>query len=248
VITLAAQLGFEVHGPGVVAVYLTVAVIILDALTRGVRFAAVVILAIEMCSLIFIIGLMLLVGSTGKVAVAQPTPSPQGLLFVVLTAIFALAGFESATFFAPEARRPLITVTRAVQLTPVICGALLIFAGWAAWSGRADLIVNAYLHGSAAGVSPVMVVVLNAGLTCSWLASSMSSSNAASRLIYSMSIEGVLPRAFTKVHRRLRTPYVALAAIVASVLSAAVMFVALGGIPAEVKMAVRIALVTAYLP
>ncbi|MEV6554172.1 APC family permease [Nocardia sp. NPDC051756] len=246
-IAVAAQLGVHLHGWRVAAVYLAVAAAIGGALVRGVRFAAVVILAVEACSLTFIAGLMLLSGAPGEVPITSPSTDGPGVLLVALSALFALAGFESATFFGPETRRPLVTVPRTVLCTPVLCGALFIFAAWAAWSGRAGVLVNAYLHGTATGVSPLVVIVLDIGLTCSWLASSMASSNAASRLIYSMSLEGVLPRAFTRVNRRLRTPHVALAAIVVVVAGGELVFLALDGVPNEAKMIVRTALAAAYL-
>ncbi|MFD4183100.1 APC family permease, partial [Rhodococcus sp. NPDC058514] len=246
-IALLTELGLQPRGPGVAAVYLAVGAVILAALVRGVRFAAVVILAAEACSLAFIVGLMLVSGSSAQVAQVGTAGGTHGLLLVVLTALFALAGFESATFFGPEAKRPLVTVTRTVLFTPIICGALFIFAAWAAWSGRADTLVNAYLHGTGTGVSPAVVIMLNLGLSCSWLASSMASSNAASRLVYSMGIERVLPRAFGAVHSRLRTPHLALAAIVATVMSTGMAFAAFDAVIAEVKVGVRCALIVAYL-
>lgn len=244
--TVAAQLGIPLRGWGIGALYLAIALVIGGALVRGVRFAAVVILAIEACSLIFIVGLMLLADP-----VAVPTQVPDstapGVLFVGMTALFALAGFESATFFAPETRRPLVTVTRTVLATPIICGSLFIFAAWAAWSDRAGLLVNAYLDGVGPGVSPTVVILLHIGLTCSWLASSMASSNTASRIVYSMSLEGALPRWLGRVDRRWRTPEFALAAIVTAVLAGGLVFVAVDEVPANVKTVVRTALLTAYI-
>lgn len=244
-LAVAAQLGIPIRGWGVGALYVVIAVALLCTLVRGVRFAAVVILAVECCSLAFIVGLMLLPETT--VAITEPDAAGPGVLLVGLMSLFALAGFESATFFAPETRRPLVTVTRVVLATPVICGSLFIFAAWAAWSGRAGVLVNAYLHGTDTGVSPVLVMLLNVGLTCSWLGSAMASSNAASRLVYSMSLEGVLPRALARVNRRLRTPYAALGVIVLAVGGSALGFAVLDGVPDVYKMVIRTALVTAYV-
>ncbi|APE36299.1 amino acid transporter [Nocardia mangyaensis] len=245
VLALADQLGITVRGWGIAAVYLSIAVLIGAVLVRGVRFAAIAILAVEACSLAFIVGLMLVSGPAAPVTpVAANVPA---VLAVAMVALFALAGFESATFFAPETRRPLVTVTRTVLLTPVLCGALFIFASWAAWSGHAGAVVNAYLYGTAGGSSLVVVLLLDAGLTCSWLGSSMASANAASRLVYSMSVEGVLPRVFTRVGPRLRTPHVALTVIIGIVTAAGLTFVALDGVPDPVKTAVRTALAVAYV-
>lgn len=246
-IALCGQLGVEVRGPAAVLVYLGVAAAILAALVRGVRFAAVAILAVEACSLTFIVALLLVSGSSDQVALIPPEVDGHGLLLVVLTALFALAGFESATFFGPEARRPMVTVTRTVLATPVLCGALFVFAGWAAWSGRADTLVNAYLHGSSTGVGPVVVVLLNLGLSCSWLASAMASSNAASRLLYSMGVERVLPRALARVHRGHRTPHLALTAAVMVIATGAPVFAVVDGAAAEAKVGLRVVLLTAYV-
>ncbi|WP_410870061.1 APC family permease [Nocardia sp. A7] len=244
-LALAAQLGITLRGWQIGAVYLGIAVLVGAVLVRGVRFAALAILAVEVCSLAFIIGLMLVSGPA--VAITPAAPNVPAVLAITMSALFALAGFESATFFAPETRRPLVTVTRTVLLTPVLCGALFIFASWAAWSGHAGAVVNAYLHGTASGSSLLVVILLDAGLTCSWLGSSMASSNAASRLVYSMSVEGVLPRILSRVGARLRTPHVALVVIVGIVAAAGWGFVAVDGVPAAAKTVMRTALALAYI-
>jgi len=244
-LALAAQLGITVRGWGIGAVYLAIAVLVGAVLVRGVRFAAIAILAVEACSLSFIIGLMLVSGPA--VPITPVAPNVPAVLAIALSALFALAGFESATFFAPETRRPLVTVTRTVLWTPILCGALFIFASWAAWSGRAGTVVNAYLHGTAGGAGLLVVILLDAGLTCSWLGSSMASSNAASRLVYSMSVEGVLPRVFGRVSARLRTPHVALIVSTGTVAAGGLLFVALDGVPMPVKTVVRTALALSYI-
>ena len=137
-----------------------------------------------------------------------------GVLYLALAAIFSLAGFESATFFGPEAKRPLVTITRTVLLTPMICGALFVLAAWAAWTGRSATLINTYLYGTDSGAPALLVIVLEVGICCSWLASATASSHAASRLVYSMGVERLLPRGFTTVHPRFRTPYPALVVIV----------------------------------
>lgn len=245
VIALAALAGFSPPAP---LVYLALAVGILCCLVRGVRFAAVTILAVEMCSLAFIVALMLF-GDSMSPPVPLPPASGHGALTLVLAALFALAGFESAAFFGPEARRPLVTVTRTVLFTPMICGSLFVFAGWAAWTGRSDTLVNAYLHGTSTGVGPVVVVALNVGLSCSWLASSMASSNAASRLVYSLGVEGALPHWCGRVHAAFRTPAAALALVVGTVGAGAGAFAGLGTgvVFADLRSVVRGAVIVAYV-
>lgn len=227
-------------------IYATIGLLMLACLLRGVRFAATAILVVELCSLLFIVSLMMF--PAPQEVQIEPSGASNGLLLVALGAMFALAGFESATFFAPEAKRPLVTITRTVLLTPVICGALFTFAAWAVWSGRGGVLINAYLHGTSTGIDAWLVVALNVGLSCSWLASSMASSNAASRLVYTMGIERVLPRVFSQVHRSFRTPHVALTVVIAGLATASSIFAFIDGsvVFEDVKLLARASIVLGY--
>lgn len=247
VVAVAAQCGVQVPGAATTMIHAAIAAVILVALMRGVRFAAVTILVIEVCSLVFIIGSMTVSGTDTTPTQALPDTGSGALLPVVLTVLFALAGFESATFVAPEARRPMITVTRTVLVTPVICGVLFVFAGWAAWSGRADTLVGAFLHGTASGASPLLVVLLHLGMGCSWLASAMASSTAASRLLHSMGVEGVLPGALAVVHRDLRTPWVALAVSTTVLGGCAAALAVSGQVPEWARVTLRVVLLVTYV-
>ena len=244
--TVLAVLGIDAGSPAAkLGVYAAVALVALAVLVRGARVAAVAILLVEVCSLVFIVALMLL-GTPGPV-VAPPTAPTHGVLYAALAAIFALAGFESATFFGPETKRPLQTVTRIVLITPLLCGTLFVFAAWAAWTGRSALLVGAYLHGTASGASALLVIALNMGLCCSWLASATASSHAASRLVYSMGVERLLPAAVTAVHRRFRTPHRALLGIVAIVVVASTALALLDGRLDALRLVVRAMVVAAYV-
>nr|WP_296765968.1 APC family permease [Rhodococcus sp. (in: high G+C Gram-positive bacteria)] len=245
--TVLRELGIATGGTaGAVLVHVVIAAVLLGCLLRGVRFAATAILVVELCSLVFIAGLLIF--PDGRAVEIEPSGSPNGLLLVGLGAMFALAGFESATFFAPETKRPLITVTRTVLFTPIICGGLFTFAAWAVWSGRGGVLVDAYLHGTSTGIDAWMVVALNLGLSCSWLASAMASSNAASRLLYTMGIERVLPRTLASVHRTFRTPYVALITVVLGIFTLASIIALFTASPVleDVRLLARSALIVGY--
>ena len=210
VITLLGFAGIRVHGTfQLIVLYTVLAALILACLLRSVRFAALAILVAESCSLLFIVALMLIGGD--QHAQIIPSTSGHGLLITALAALFALAGFESAAFFGPEARRPLTTVSRAVLVTPVVCGSVFVFAAWAALTGRADAVVAAYFDGTASEVSLAMVLAVKVGVTCSWLACTLGCAQAGSRLLLAMGVEGTAPRSLSRVHPRLRTPYVAVA-------------------------------------
>ncbi|MGN5240425.1 APC family permease [Rhodococcus sp. SJ-3] len=175
----------------------------------GVRVATRAILVVELCSLVLICALM--VTGSGATVVTETTSLSASLPFLALVVVFGMAGFESAAFFGAEARRPLTTVSRAVLVTPVVCGSLFVFAGWAALTGRADAVVAAYFDGTASGASPAMVVAVQVAVTFSWFASTLGCAQAGSRLLLAMGIEETAPRALSRVHPGRRTPCVAIA-------------------------------------
>ncbi len=181
------------------------------------------ILVVEACSLILIVVVMLATHSDTTTAVALPNPSLSAVPFLAMLTVLSMAGFESSAFFGPEAKRPLISVTRTVLISPIICGVLFVFAAWAAMTGHGATIVGAYFEGTASGASAEVVLAVKIGMTCSWFASTLGCAQAGSRLLYSMGIERVLPAPLARVHRRFRTPYVAVLAFVA--VSAAGVFI-----------------------
>jgi amino acid transporter len=213
---IATALNFSVAGtvPLLVVVVLVASVVAVIAV-RGVRLATRAILVVELCSLVLICVLMLADPGTPTRSVVPGAAAT--LPFLALIVVFGMAGFESAAFFGAEARRPLITVTRAVLVTPILCGAVFVFAGWAALTGHADVVVAAYFEGTASGASTAMVVAVKVGVTFSWFASALGCAQAGSRLLLAMGIEGTVPRRLSRVHPRFRTPYVAVIAFTLAV-------------------------------
>ncbi len=61
-------------------------------------------------------------------------------------------------------------------------------------------------------------------MTCSWFASTLGCAQAGSRLLYSMGVERVLPPALSRVHRRFRTPHVAVALFSSASLTGAAVY------------------------
>jgi amino acid transporter len=210
--------GIDARGPfGTVLVYGCAAVVLAGILLRGVRFAAIAIMVIEVCSLAFIGVMLAIPDAHAQTAIVPPTGASHGLLLLTLAAVFSLAGFESATFFGPETRKSFTVVTRTVLWTPLICGALFTLAAIAVWSGRGNTLINAYLHGTGTGVAPLVVAAVNVALMCSWWASAMASFNASSRLLYTMGVERLLPSPFRLVHSTFRTPFGALLIVIGGV-------------------------------
>lgn len=210
----------SIIGPNLEGRVASVGVTILIALTvawiaiRGARFATRAILVIESCSLVLIIAVMLTTRTGTVTAVSLPNSSLSVVPFLAMLTVLSMAGFESAAFFGPEAKRPLIAVTRTVLISPIICGVLFVFAAWAAMTGHGATIVGAYFEGTASGASSGVVLAVKIGMTCSWLACTLGCAQAGSRLLYSMGVERVLPAALARMHRRFRTPYIAVLAFV----------------------------------
>nr|WP_206037874.1 APC family permease [Rhodococcus sp. HNM0569] len=184
---------------------------------RGVRFATRSILVIESCSLALLVTLMIAAPVAATDAPSTVPDAPVSVLpFLAMLTVLSMAGFESAAFFGPESKRPLVTVTRTVLVSPIVVGALFVFAAWAAMSGRGAFVVDAYFEGTASGASAGVVFAVQFGMTCSWFASTLGCAQAGSRLLYSMGLEGVLPRRLSRVQPRFRTPHVAVVAFVAA--------------------------------
>jgi len=134
-----------VPSPGTLTVYLAVAAAAAAVLVRGVRCAALAMLAVEACSLLFIVVLILLPSSAG----AAPPGQRGGARGAAHRAGgVVLAGrVRERHVLRPGGKAPLTTVTRVVLVTPLICGGLFLFAGWAAWTGRGATMLSAATSG-----------------------------------------------------------------------------------------------------
>jgi amino acid transporter len=240
--------GQPLGSPALVAAVGLTATAVAVVVVSGVRQAGWVLLVVEGCSLLFLLGCLLVPGTTATVT---PWPPVEGneLQRIMLLSVFALAGFESAAFFGPEARRGLITTTRVIRWTPVVCGSLVMIAGLAAVLGRGGTVVDAYLFGAAGSAPTGLVVALHLALACSWLGTITGSANGVSRLVYTLGLEGVLPRRLGAVDPALRTPVRAAAAVCAVLAVTGAVLVLLGrgsALAGAMSTATRVALLLAY--
>ena len=243
---LLATAGIDPDLPVKPVVCVVIALVMLAILVRGAKVSAMVILCVETLSLVFIAGLML----TADPGAGTTAPGDSdGAMPFWLIAVFALAGFESATFLGSEAKRPYVTVTRAVLWTPVVCGILFVFAGWAAFTGRADAIVETYLYGGSAALNTATTSLLQLALCFSWLASAMASSNAASRIVFTMGIDRVLPRVVARVNPRFRTPAPGMAIAVGITSGVALTLIVSAGdtLLSHIQPLTRVGILLAYL-
>jgi APA family basic amino acid/polyamine antiporter len=125
---------------------------------------------------------------------------------------FAYIGFDEISTAAEEARDPQRTMPRAIILSLVICTGLYLAV--------AGVLTGIVSYTKLNNASPVSQSMIDIGLN--WAATIISVGAVAglttvlftlvfgqSRIFFSMSRDGLLPRAFSNVHPRFRTPWIA---------------------------------------
>jgi amino acid transporter len=139
----------------------------------------------------------------------------KGMVFSIL----AFIGFEAAAPLGEEARRPRYTIPRAVIGSALAIGIFYFICSiaWVAGTGfdkfTQDTLAqaNPWRHLAeifwGTGWVLIFLAIINSAL-----ANSNAGVNAASRVIYTMGRNGVLPRAFGRTHPVHKTPHVAIIA------------------------------------
>jgi amino acid transporter len=153
-------------------------------------------------------------------------------------AVLGFVGFESAAALGAEARDPHRAIPRAVLTSAVIVGVLYVFAAYASvlGLGTAGLGNSAAPMddlGQAVGLSGFRYVI-DLGVTASFFAVTIASINAASRVLFAVSHEGVLHAALRRTHARHRTPHVAILALLPPVVLVPAIMILVGVTPLEV--------------
>jgi amino acid transporter len=218
---LLTRLGLPPPPAVAAAVVVVLAMLTGGLVLRGVRVSARIVLAVEAVSiaLMIVIFAVLLAGPP-----APPPPSGAvgdwslvGVAAGVLPALGAFIGFEAATTLGVEARRPFISVPRAVLGTAGLVGLLILLAahtqavGFAgALGGQPEPVVTlAAAHGT-----PWLAVLLDLGIATSFVACALATTNALVRVLFSMARDRIVPQRIGATHRRYRTPHVAIAVAV----------------------------------
>ncbi|MDN7437350.1 APC family permease [Burkholderia multivorans] len=135
-----------------------------------------------------------------------------GLIF----AVTCFSGFEATAIFRDEVRDPEKTVPRATYLTIVI---LTIFYSVSSWAivqalGEHDAIsaiaadpLNVFFNMVTKYLGTIGFHLVNMLIITGGFAGMMAYHNVLSRYIYSLGIDGILPRAIGVPHPRLRSPH-----------------------------------------
>ena len=137
----------------------------------------------------------------------------KGMVFAIL----AFIGFESSAPLGEEAKNPRWTVPRAVVLSCVGVGIFYLFCSYA-WVIGTGFDTFTKTATSAANPWRDLGIVFWGGgwvlvffaIINSALANSNAGATAASRVLYSLGRNGLLPKAFARTHPTHKTPYVAI--------------------------------------
>ncbi|MGO4454623.1 APC family permease [Arthrobacter sp. RAF14] len=139
-------------------------------------------------------------------------------------AVLALSflGFDAVSTLSEDARDAQRNIPRAIVITTVLGGVIFIAVAWAGGLVFPDW--HAFSSLDTAGIEliekvggPVLSAIFIAVFVAGCIGSAMTSQVSVSRIIYAMGRDGLLPRAFGKLHPRFGTPV--LAAVSVSVVS-----------------------------
>lgn len=140
----------------------------------------------------------------------------RGVLGGMVFSILALAGFEAPAPLAQETKRPTSFIYLAIFMSLVVVGVFDIFMAYASAIGWGTTHMETFTPNG----EPYDVLVTNfwgpAGrwvllfaIVNSTLAVGISCTNAASRVLYTMALDGALPIALKRIHPTHKTPYIA---------------------------------------
>ena len=135
----------------------------------------------------------------------------QGLLTGAAIVFFTYIGFDSVSTAAEECRNPQRDMPIGIIGTLAACAILyvsvaLVLTGMTNWKelGNASPVVNALRDHGFVGIRQVVGV----GAVVGMVSSLMIFQYGQARIWFAMSRDGLLPGAFSKVHRRFRTPHI----------------------------------------
>ena len=191
------------------------------SLTRGIDF---VIFAVEIIAVIAFVALgcnFIMGGGGAGEFKMDPVWQPEKVTFNFLAAGISIAalnflGFDGISTLAEETEHPEKNIGRGILIALgiiIVCFAVqtyiasLIQPDWASWSE--EHANNAFFYGcQLIGGNIFMNIMLVINIVAVGIANIMNAQLAASRLLYSMGRDKVIPSIFGKVHPKYKTPWV----------------------------------------
>ena len=193
---------------------------------KDIRISSLVTLTLEGISVFLILSLAAVVLFSRGIHIETSQVelkgvSVHGMSLAVVTTIFSLVGFESATTLGSEAKNPLRNVPRAVIWSLILTGLFMVFISYTEVYGTrgygtglgsiaAPLNVLASIYNVSYFKAPIAL-----GAMISFFSLSLSCLNAGARIIYPMGEHLVFPRSLGRAHPKNGTPHVAITVYVA---------------------------------
>lgn len=231
------------HAPALVIV-VVLAAIAWQAAYRGVQVSAILMLVLELVSVSVICVLVAIVlhahgPSLDPNQLHVKGGFPGGIGFAVAFAVFSFVGFESATAFGAEAKRPLVTIPRAVIGSVIFAAAFFVIATYAEIVGLSHLgkpldkeqfPLQTLVAGYGLGYLAIPITI---GAICSAFSVCLACITTAGRIAYAMAGAGLFPASFARIEPKHDTPNVAVTVVTATALAVAVGALALGVAPID---------------
>jgi amino acid transporter len=229
----------------VILIVVVLAAIAWQAAYRGVQVSAILMLVLEAISvgIITLLVVIVLHAHGLRLDAAQVHVSggfPGGVGLAIAFAVFSYVGFESATAFGAEAKRPLVTIPRAVIGSVLFATAFFVIATYAEILGlsharlpldKQDFPLQTLVQIYGLGYLAVPITI---GAIFSAFSVCLACITTAGRIAYAMADAGLLPRAFARIEPKHDTPNVAVTVVTATTLAVAVAALALGVAPIDV--------------
>ncbi len=232
------------HAPALLIV-VVLAAIAWQAAYRGVQVSAILMLVLELVSVSVICVLVAIVLHTHGPSLDLNQLHvrggfPGGIGFAVAFAVFSFVGFESATAFGAEAKRPLVTIPRAVIGSVIFAAAFFVIATYAEIVGLSHLgkpldkeqfPLQTLVQGYGLGYLAIPITI---GAICSAFSVCLACITTAGRIVYAMAGAGLFPATFARIEPKHDTPNVAVTVVTATSLAIASVALACGVAPIDV--------------
>jgi amino acid transporter len=231
------------HAPALLIV-VVLAAIAWQAAYRGVQVSAILMLVLELVSVSVICVLVAIVlhahgPSLDLNQLHVKGGFPGGIGFAVAFAVFSFVGFESATAFGAEAKRPLVTIPRAVIGSVIFAAVFFVIATYAEIVGLSHLgrpldkeqfPLQTLVQGYGLGYLAIPITI---GAICSAFSVCLACITTAGRIAYAMAGAGLFPASFARIEPKHDTPNVAVTVVTATALGVAFGALAFGIAPID---------------
>lgn len=202
---------------------------------RGLRMSTRVLLVLESVAVLTVLGLSVAALSVSRWDVGLLVPraadfSMEAIITGVAFSLIGFVGFESGAALGPETRRPFAAVPRAVMWSVGATG-LVMLVGTAAQLSIVAEQPGAASLAAVTGFAHLIDVIV----AVSFLACALAMTNAATRLAFAMSREGLLPAALGRVSRR-GVPAIGGLILAATVTAVPVAVLAAGGTRQDMRV------------